>query len=161
MLSTVILLGPQRHVPIVRQAVESLGVDKRRPLAVVTAGWEEREDEDGELRDHLQRPTHNLHVWQRVERIFEEDTELLGAMRERHDKLRKVQELYRVRLGGMMESTRELFRRSGDDRRKQRQCRQCRAPPFRMGARPEDENCRRSCCGTFRYHPSNASRRGS
>ncbi len=115
MLSSVILLGPQRHVPIVRQAVESLGVDKRRPLAVVTAGWEEREDEDGELRDHLQRPAHNLHIWQRVERIFEKDTELLGAMRERHDKLRKVQEIYRVRLGGMMESTRELFRRSGDE----------------------------------------------
>lgn len=115
MLSSVILLGPQRHVPIVRAAVESLVADHKRPLAVVTAGWEEREDEDQELRDHLQRPTHNLHVWQRVERIFEQDPELLEAMRERHDKLRKVQEIYRVRLGGMMESTRELFRRSGDE----------------------------------------------
>lgn len=115
MLSSVILLGPQRHVPIVRPAVESLVADRKRPLAVITAGWEEREDEDQELRDHLQRPAHNLAIWQRVERIFEKDTELLEAMRQRHDTLRKVQELYRVRLAGMMESTRELFRRTGDE----------------------------------------------
>jgi hypothetical protein len=115
MLSHAILLGPQRHVPIVRPAVESLVPKDRTPLAVVTAGWEEREEEIGELRDHLDRPVVNLAVWQRVERIFAADHQLLDAMRDRHDRLRKAQELYRVRLGGLMEATRELFRRSGDD----------------------------------------------
>ena len=38
MLSAAILLGPQRHLPIVRPAVASLVGDDDRPLAVVTAG---------------------------------------------------------------------------------------------------------------------------
>ena len=115
MLSAAILLGPQRHVPIVRPAVESLVARDVRPLAVVTAGWEERENEDQELRDHVQRPVQNLEIWARVERIFERDRELLSAMRQRHDTLRRVQELYRLRLHGAMEATKELFRRPGDD----------------------------------------------
>lgn len=115
MLSSVILLGPQRHVPIVRPAVETLVPGSHAPLAVVTAGWEERELEDQELRDHVQRPVTNLEVWGRVERIFEADPQLLAAMRQRHDTLRSVQELYRLRLQGLMEGARELFRRTGDD----------------------------------------------
>ncbi len=116
MLSSVILLGPQRRVPIVRQAVETLVPDADTgPLAVVTAGWEEREAEDQEFRDHVLRPVVNLAIWARVERIFEQDPELLGAMRSRHDTLRVVQELYRLRLQGLMDALRELFRRTGDD----------------------------------------------
>lgn len=116
MLSHVILLGPQRHVPIVRPAVETLVPDPAAgPLALVTAGWEERESEDQEFRDHVQRPVVNLAIWARVERIFEQDAELLAAMRQRHDTLRTAQELYRLRLQGLMDGMRELFRRSGDD----------------------------------------------
>lgn len=116
MLSSVILLGPQRHVPIVRPAVETLvPAADQGPLALVTAGWEEREAEDQEFRDHVQRPVENLALWARVERIFAQDHELLGAMRQRHDTLRAVQELYRLRLQGLMDPLRELFRRTGDD----------------------------------------------
>ncbi|MBL8729129.1 MAG: hypothetical protein JNM25_11900 [Planctomycetes bacterium] len=116
MLSTAILLGPQRHVPIVREAVAAVVPrDDRRPLAVVTAGWEERESEDQELREHVQRPVKNLEVWARVERIFDKDPELLRAMRSRHDRLRTVQELYRLRLQGLMDPVKELLRRTGDD----------------------------------------------
>ena len=111
MLSRAILLGPQRHVKIVAPAVEALVGGDDRPLAAVTAGWEERENEDHELRDHVQRPVHNLEIWARVERIFERDRELLAAMRQRHDTLRRVQELYRLRLQGAMDATKELFRR--------------------------------------------------
>jgi Peptidase family S51 len=116
MLSAAILLGPQRHVKIVAPAVDALVGRDDRPLAVVTAGWEERENEDHELREHVQRPVHNLEIWARVERIFERDRELLAAMRQRHDTLRRVQELYRLRLQGAMDATKELFRRpAGDD----------------------------------------------
>jgi hypothetical protein len=115
MLSSAILLGPQRHVPIVRPAIADLVGDDDRPVAAVTAGWEERENEDHELRAHVERPLRNLEVWARVERIFERDRELLGAMRQRHDTLRKVQELYRLRLAGAMDATKELFRRGGGD----------------------------------------------
>lgn len=117
MLSSVILLGPQRHVPIVRAAAETLVpvASNPGPLAIVTAGWEEREPEDQEFRDHVQRPVLNLEIWARVERIFERDQELLEAMRRRHATLRSVQELYRLRLQGHMDALRELFRRTGDD----------------------------------------------
>jgi hypothetical protein len=116
MLSSAILLGPQRHVRMVHAAVEALVPDARSsPLAVVTAGWEEREAEDQELREHVGRRVTNLGLWARVERILEQDQALLAAMRQRHDALRSVQELYRLRLQGLMESTRELFRRTGGD----------------------------------------------
>lgn len=115
MSSPVILLGPQRHVRIVRPAVDELAGRDRAPVALVSAGWEEREAEDQEFRDHIGRPVLNLEVWARVERIFERDRELLAAMRQRHDTLRRVQELYRLRLQGAMEAARELLRRPGDD----------------------------------------------
>ncbi|MBL9078855.1 MAG: hypothetical protein JNL08_15220 [Planctomycetes bacterium] len=116
MLSSAILLGPQRKVPIVRDAIATLVPrDDRRPLVAVTAGWEERESEDQELREHVERPLVNLEVWARVERIFERDRELLLAMRQRHDTLRAVQELYRLRLSGLMDPARELLRRTGDE----------------------------------------------
>lgn len=116
MLSSAILLGPQRKQPLVRDAVASLVPhDDRRPLAAVTAGWEERESEDQELREHCERSVQNLAIWTRVERIFERDRELLLAMRQRHDTLRAVQELYRLRLQGLMDPVRELLRRQGDE----------------------------------------------
>ncbi|MEY4674954.1 MAG: hypothetical protein RL148_2738 [Planctomycetota bacterium] len=111
-----ILLGPQRHVPMVRPAVEALvGPAPGGRIALVTAGWEEREAEDQELRDHLGMPSVNLAVWSRVETIFTEDPELLGAMRERHDTLRRAQEIYRLRLGGLVSAALELLRRGGDE----------------------------------------------
>lgn len=115
MTVTTILLGPQRHVRIVRPALEIVAPRERDPVALVSAGWEERESEDSEFREHVGRPVVNLEVWARVERIFERDRELLGAMRERHDTLRRVQELYRVRLLGAVDATRELLRRHGHD----------------------------------------------
>ena len=115
MLSNAILLGPQRHVRIVRDAIAAVVPEKdSRPVAVVTAGWEERESEDTELREHVGRRVQNLEVWSRVERIFTKDRELLTAMRQRHDRLRATQELYRMRLQGLMDPARELLRRAGD-----------------------------------------------
>lgn len=115
MLKRAILLGPQRHRPIVRQAVEFLAPRRGdAAIALVTAGWEEREAEDQELRDHLERPAVNLQVWSRVESIFEQDPELLQAMRQRHDLLRRLQEIYRLRLEHQLEAARALLRRIGD-----------------------------------------------
>ena len=47
-----VLLGPQRHEPTVRAALERLGLGAG-PVAAITAGWEEREAEDLELGEHL------------------------------------------------------------------------------------------------------------
>lgn len=115
MLSSAILLGPQRRVKIVREAVETLVPEPSAgPIAAVTAGWEERETEDEELADHVGRPIQNLAIWARVERICTADPELFAGMRQRHDTLRKVQALYRLRLQGLMDPLCELNQRDDD-----------------------------------------------
>jgi hypothetical protein len=115
MLSNAIVLGPQRRDPIVCEAIDDLVPDRKRPVAVITAGWEEREDEDDELREHVCRPVENLQLWARVERILAKDKELREAIRERHVTWRRLQELYRLRLHGLMDSTREMLRLSDSD----------------------------------------------
>lgn len=104
-----ILLGPQRLQPTLDRAIESLGVMGR--IAAVTAGWEERESEDQELREHLGGRTLNLAAHARAEDVLQRDPELGQALRARHDTLRRVQELYRMRLVHAMEAARELLRR--------------------------------------------------
>ena len=105
----VTLLGPQRREPTLGAVVESLGLRGR--LATITAGWEEREDEDRELSEHLGGRALNLEVHARGEEVYARDPELFGAMRARHDLLRRAQELYRLRLEHGMEAARELLRR--------------------------------------------------
>jgi hypothetical protein len=105
----VVLLGPQRHNPTLKDAVDSLGIHGR--VAAVTAGWEERENEDQELRDHLGLRVVNLAVHERAEEVFKRDPELFAAMRERFDHLRRLQELYRVRLSHALAAGRELLAR--------------------------------------------------
>ena len=109
---TVTLIGPQRTEPTLAAVVESLGLQGR--LAAITAGWEEREGEDQELRDHLGGRVVNLRVHERCERVYQADAELFGAMRERFDRQRRLQELYRVRLAHALEAARVLLRRRAD-----------------------------------------------
>jgi hypothetical protein len=111
MVSTrVVLLGPQRLVPTLNVAMESLGVRGR--IAAVTAGWEEREQEDRELVDHLGGRVVNLRVWGRCEGIYARDPELFQAMRERRELLRRAQELYRLRLSHALDAARTLLGRA-------------------------------------------------
>jgi hypothetical protein len=105
----VVFLGPQRLQPTLNTAVDSLGIRGR--IAAVTAGWEEREGEDQELAAHLAGRTVNLNLFERTEDVRRADAELTRATRERQDRLRRLQELYRVRLGHAMEAARELLRR--------------------------------------------------
>lgn len=109
-----IVLGPQRHVPIVKPAIEAMGVSPKAEVAFISAGWEERESEDGEFREHVGCTVRNLEIWGRVERIFARDPSLLTAMRQRHDALRRAQELYRLRLEGLVGPARALMVHGGD-----------------------------------------------
>lgn len=106
----VILLGPQRRRPALREAVSDLAPEG--PIALVTAGWEEREGEDGELREHVGREVRNLEVYGRGEDVFRRDPELFEAMRGRYDTMRRLQELYRMRLRHAMAAARELLARA-------------------------------------------------
>ncbi len=103
------LLGPQRFVPTVADTLARLECEG--PLAVVTAGWQEREDEDRELRDHVGRPVVNLELYRRAEDVFARDPDLFAAHRRRQDRLLELQDAYRMRLGHAMAAARELLRR--------------------------------------------------
>ncbi len=107
-----ILLGPQRRCPSLAVAFERLGVSG--PVAAVTAGWQEREGEDHELAEHLGMPVTDLRLHRRSDEVFAADPELFRAYRERQDRLRQMQGLYRYRLDFAIEPARELLRRDGD-----------------------------------------------
>ncbi len=111
-MPTVTLLGPQRFTPTLGEAVERAGIGGR--LASVTAGWQEREAEDLELHEHLGERTMNLMLYARSEDALERDPELAAAYRERQERLRELQEIYRSRLGYALTALRELELRSGD-----------------------------------------------
>jgi hypothetical protein len=106
-----VLLGPQRFDPTVRDAFGAL--DVTGPIAVVTAGWQEREAEDADLRDHLGCELRDLLLYRRYEQVLEADRELALALRQRQERLREIQELYRVRLGFALDAARALMARRG------------------------------------------------
>jgi hypothetical protein len=81
---------------------------------MITAGWQEREGEDEELRAHVGTDVVNLRLYQRCESIFEEDAELFLALRRRQDRLRDLQEVYSARLDHYLEAVRELMARRAD-----------------------------------------------
>ncbi len=107
-----VLLGPQRLRPTLASVLRELGLEGGRP-AVVTAGWQHREAEDAELREHVAAPLDNLELYRRADELFSEDPELFEAHRERQDRLRTLQELYRVRLAHALDAARALQARKG------------------------------------------------
>ncbi|HRC86228.1 MAG TPA: hypothetical protein PK413_11510 [Thermoanaerobaculia bacterium] len=80
-------------------------------MAAVTAGWQEREAEVEEMREHLGRPVANLRLYARAEQLFAQDRELAALYRERQDVLRQLQDLYRVRLAHILRAARDLASR--------------------------------------------------
>jgi hypothetical protein len=76
--------------------VTRVGVSGR--IAIITAGWQEREAEDDELSQHLGGRTVNLQLHARAEDVFRVDGSLKAAYRERQEVLRHRQDFYRIRL---------------------------------------------------------------
>lgn len=91
-----VVLGAQRFDPTLGSAVKAHGVEGK--MALVTAGWQEREPEDEELSQHLGGNTVNLKLHARGTQLFAKDPELAKAHRERQALLRHLQEIYRIRL---------------------------------------------------------------
>ncbi|MBI4862213.1 MAG: hypothetical protein HY815_18440 [Candidatus Riflebacteria bacterium] len=105
----VVLLGPQRLQPMVAQTVGALNL--HGPVATVTAGWQEYEDEDLPLQNHLGGNTINLRLHRRGEEVFRTDPELAAAYRARQERLRQYQGFYRVRLEYALEAAQAISRR--------------------------------------------------
>jgi hypothetical protein len=112
-MTRVALLGPQRLAPTVGEEVRRYGL--RGPIALVTAGWQEREPEDGELKDALGIPAVNLNLYARWEDVQARDPGYFDAHRAQQDRLRRVQEIYRERLQGYMTVARRMMTVEGPE----------------------------------------------
>ncbi|MDH3295960.1 MAG: hypothetical protein OER95_16710, partial [Acidimicrobiia bacterium] len=112
----VVLLGPQRENPGVAKAVADLGVTGG-PLAVVTAGWEERESEDDELVEALAHSIGsgdtvvNLLLFPRADDVYNHHPALRDLMTERERRRKQLRDLYHLRLAPQLGVCRDLLSR--------------------------------------------------
>lgn len=92
---SITVLGPQRR-PTVDQVVRTLHSDAR--IATVTAGWQEREPDDGELDALLAGRSVNLGLHARWLEVLEGDREFAAAEHEHRAVLDELHQLYLVQL---------------------------------------------------------------
>lgn len=110
---TVTLLGPQRR-PTLDTVAASLRLDGL--VATVTAGWQEREPEDGELSRRLGGRDVNLGLYRRWLDVQERDPEFAAGERRLQGVLEELQDLYLLRLDHSLQAVYAVQRRSGNDR---------------------------------------------
>ena len=96
MAAEVIVLGSQHATPDVGAVVRERGL--RGPIAIVRAGYQEREADDGPLVAALGVPAINLALHARASAVFADDPSFTTAYRDRQALLRHMQSCYRVRL---------------------------------------------------------------
>src|SRR5690554_4470007 len=87
----VTLLGPQRD-PELDRVLASQGLHGR--VALVNAGWREREPDDELLSSLAGGDTVNLRLWHRMQEVWEADPEFAEADQRRRAVLEEMQELY-------------------------------------------------------------------
>ncbi len=105
-----VLLGPQQLKQSLGAAVTALDVEG--PIALVTAGWQEREDQDEDLPPLFGRKLINLRLYERGERVFAEDRDYARAHRARQDQLRQIQEFYKLRLERSFDAALDITRKA-------------------------------------------------
>ncbi len=111
--ATVTLCGPQRLKPTITDLAPKLA--QNRPIGLVTAGWREREKDDNELQTALGNNAVNLRLYTRWKTIAADDPDYFELHRQRQDKLRRLQVIYRRRLNHAMAAARELLAHDADD----------------------------------------------
>ena len=108
------LLGPQYHEPNLGKVFRRLDLPPG-PIAVVTAGWQEREGEDAELDAQLDGRSLDLELYRRADRVFRTDAAFREAHRTMQRKLREVESIYDLRLSYVVEGVRRLLQAEGHD----------------------------------------------
>ena len=108
----IILLGPQRRPTVDAVArYHALGVSG--PVAVVTAGWQEREPDDAELTRLIGGRAVNLGLYRRWLDVQERDPGYFAGERRLAETLAELQDLYLLRLDCALRAVNALQRRSG------------------------------------------------
>jgi hypothetical protein len=105
----IVLLGPQRFDASLPERLAERRL--KGPFAVITAGWQERESEDEELAEAVGSELVNLALHRRADRVFRDDPSLAAAHRARQDRLRGLQDLYRVRVNHAVAALRAIAER--------------------------------------------------
>ncbi len=106
MTRKIVLLGPQGPEPDVGAVVKDLGITG--PVALVRAGYQEREADDEALVAALGVPAVNLALHARGNDVFKRETEFATAYQARQLRLRHMQSLYHTRLEGIEESSKRI-----------------------------------------------------
>lgn len=83
------------------------------PVAAVTAGWQEREPDDGELMSLLGGRGVNLHLHGRWTDVLQRDRDYARAEREHRSILDELQQLYLVRLDHALRATYAVAQQTG------------------------------------------------
>jgi hypothetical protein len=105
----IVLLGPQRR-PTLEGVARSLGLSGA--VATVTAGWQEREPDDGELGALLGGRAVNLALYRRWLDVRDRDPEYSAGERRLAGVLAELQEVYLLRLDYAMQAVYAVQRRS-------------------------------------------------
>jgi hypothetical protein len=106
----VTLLGPQRR-PTLDQAAAALYPDG--PVATITAGWQERESDDGELSGLLGGRDANLRLYRRWLDVQEREPGYAAGERSLAELLDQLQDSYLLRLDHGLRAVYALQRRDG------------------------------------------------
>src|SRR3954466_197332 len=99
---TTILLGPQRFLTTAGSAMRSLGVDGQ--VAVVTAGWRDREGDDSELDEVMQGRTSNLALYNRLLDVLAADDHFAKHALAHREAMGEVAGVYSTRLQRALDS---------------------------------------------------------
>ncbi len=103
---SVVLLGPQGPEPEIGAVLAEHGI--RGKVALVRAGYQEREAEDAAMIASLGVPAVNLELHKRSVEVFRADTVFTTAYQARQQRLRQMQALYRVRLDKIEDAARSI-----------------------------------------------------
>jgi hypothetical protein len=107
-----VVLGPQHAQPSIAACLRNLGIGG--PVALVTAGLQERESESSAIPE-LGVPAVNLTLHARGEDLFAKDPELAAAYKARQTRLKLMQDFYRTRLDHATAAARAISVRHVDE----------------------------------------------
>ena len=103
---SVVLLGPQATTPDIGAELALHGI--RGPVALVRAGYQEREGDDAAMKESLGVAAVNLELHRRSVEVFRGDPDFTTAYQARQQRLRHMQSFYRVRLDKIEDAARTV-----------------------------------------------------